>query len=813
MKFVSSISSLPISAQSAAFAPTNSADVSAIASAYQVVSATATQLYAGTAYVTSVNGAPLSASRAGNAANASLATSAWYDGTGRLISSLPDSDTVSAIASSYAESAVSGKQDTLTFDYDDGKISAINGSALAGQGGGGMITSIQSALDPWYQASISGLNGSSLYPKWAESAKSARTAATADWAWNAQSASAAPTAWASSFITGVSSPSGTIRVLGGTAIESTNSAVIPSTVIEGFYTAYAGGTTVGPNSKLHCVFPTANPSTEIIMPFLYNPGLVLWSSDNGIEGSQEKDISPETITAQVPNATAVDIWSDSWIEVNSVTASAATQEIGGGVAELAWASAIPTYSYDSEDKISAINGSAIAGGGGGATGDYVEKSAVAVVIGSGNTSWSANNEFVQGTNNSTNGNMNVFVQGTQNTATNGCTFIQGEGNYCEDSYTMAVGFYNRAQRSCAIGTMCSASSQSLAAGYENLASSRSFAQGESNSAWRGSIAQGYYNSAKNTAAVFGQYNLHGDGDTSTGNSAAFAIGDGTATGARHDLMVVTKDGEITMYSGTADTTGTGIMSSIRALSANAGGVDSATVSAIASSYAESAASGKLDSSASSSFYTTANESGFLTGVDLSPYQTTADMSGYMPTSMSSDFQQVTGMSSYALSSDVSATVDLVGTQSANWGGSALQLSAGPGVKLEKSGNVLVAGLDETVLWSGAALTPGGSSAALSEDVSHFERLKVYAVFNPSTGFTAYPQAFEYNGTHLRGGYLVWGPTDAYSGKYACGGWSITNGTSFKQVYAGQTDTYPTINFHSSYGGVMMVVGINRTAEA
>ncbi len=253
--FLSSISGYLISAASAGYAPTNSGDVSAIASAYQVVSATATQLHAGTEYVTSVNGAPLSASRAGNAANASLANSAYYDGTGRLISSLPDSATVSAIASAYAESAASGKQDELTFSYDDDKISAINGSALAGQGGGG--------------------------------------------------------------------------------------------------------------------------------------------------------------------------------------------------------------------------------------------------------------------------------------------------------------------------------------------------------------------------------------------------------------------------------------------------VDSATVSAIASSYAESAASGKLDSSASSSFYTTANESGFITGVDLSPYQTTAGMSGYIPTSMSSDFQQVTGMSSYALSSDVSATVDLVGTQSANWGGSALQLSAGAGISLVKSGNILI----------------------------------------------------------------------------------------------------------------------------
>lgn len=117
-KVLTGISGNVISAASAGFAPTNSADVSAIASAYQVVSATATQLYAGTAYVTSVNDAPLSASRAGNAANASLATSAYYDGTGRLISSLPDSATVSAIASAYAESAASSKLDeSATADF------------------------------------------------------------------------------------------------------------------------------------------------------------------------------------------------------------------------------------------------------------------------------------------------------------------------------------------------------------------------------------------------------------------------------------------------------------------------------------------------------------------------------------------------------------------------------------------------------------------------------------------------------------------------------------------------------------------------
>jgi hypothetical protein len=56
---------------------------------------------------------------------------------------------VSAIASAYAESAASSKQDELTFSYDENdRIDAINGSALAGQGGGGeqVVTSLQYAV-------------------------------------------------------------------------------------------------------------------------------------------------------------------------------------------------------------------------------------------------------------------------------------------------------------------------------------------------------------------------------------------------------------------------------------------------------------------------------------------------------------------------------------------------------------------------------------------------------------------------------------------------------------------------------------------
>jgi len=665
MQVLSSLSGLQFSALSAGHAPTNSADVSAIASAYQVVSATATQLYAGTAYVTSVNDAPLSAARAGNAANASLANSAWYDGTGRLISSLPDSAAVSAIASAYAESAASGKQDELTFSYDDDKISAINGSALAGQGGGGLITSIQSSLDPWYQTSISGLNGSALYPRWAASANSAGRATSASYA------ASAPTAWASSFITGVVSPSGTIRVLDGTAIEGTNSAMLPSTVIPGFESAssinagsWSPGTSIGPGVSVTGTIPSENPYTNLVLKMGWGGLTVSVTGDNGETASVSKLGPDEYVTAQLPNATSYTLTTDGWVTLYAITASAMTHEIGGGVGELAWASALPTYSYDSEDKISAINGSALGGQGGGV-----------------------------------------------------------------DSATVSA------------------------------------------------IASSYAESAAS-----------GKLDTTAFNSGDF-------------YTTSNPSGFIT-------------------------GVDLSDYATTA--YVDSSVSGKQDASAmsdyqptsamtayqlSGDYYSASNPSGFLTGVDLSPYQTTADMSSYIPTSMSSDFQQASAMSSYALSSDVSATVDLVGTQSANWGGSALQLSAGPGVKLEKVGDTLVASTDETVLWSGA----NASSVQLSESYTNFERLSFVVGFPAQAGHiltfdvgcmsTAFNLLFPFGNTYayfcnVKASFTTTGNVQVSDAKYVY----TPFGTS-TQV------TTETSNVSNAKTCLQKIIGIHRTAEA
>lgn len=83
-----------------------------------------------------------------------------------------------------------------------------------------------------------------------------------------------------------------------------------------------------------------------------------------------------------------------------------------------------------------------------------------------------------------------------------------------------------------------------------------------------------------------------------------------------------------------------------------GGIDSATVSAIASSYAESAASSKLDASASSQFYPTSNPSSFVD-------------SSYVDGAVSGK-ADASSLTAYAFSSDVSGVIDTVSANSANW---------------------------------------------------------------------------------------------------------------------------------------------------
>lgn len=625
-------------------------------SSAQVVTATATQLYAGTAFLTGVNGAPVSASRAGQAANASMANSAYYDGTGRLISSLPDSATVSAIASAYT----TGKQDTLTFSYDDDKISAINGSALAGQGG--------------------------------------------------------------------------------------------------------------------------------------------------------------------------------------------------------------------------------------ATGDYYEKSSTELAYGTGATS--TRSSFSIGS-----ASADYFSIGI-----GGDTFGKSIATLC----SISLGSNSAKNYSVALGRRASATGYSIAIGDTAIATQTAFAFSYA-TADNLSFAMGLNASAKNTAMVFGKNNLIGDGDVSTGNSAAFIIGDGTAANARHDLMRVTKDGEITMFSSTADTVGTGIMSSIRTISGVAdtvsansaswgqGGPVTATASAAASAYTSTGSSVSAFTGVSS-----VNGSALFTRTLLPNTQQASGAAHfhYMPSATPWGATEYTGVLSplqYATGaalamkhtnnygayykgnewfiSDVgsntaangvvraelhrtrgihlygsslnsatgfhlngsgvdgksgasawqygpteynmlTAVNDTVSVQSANWGGSALALSAGNGISLEKTGNTLVMSTDETVLWSGFEKA-SGTVHTLSEPMSNFERMK-FVVSVHSGSFQRASQVTEYDITNNTGSVTFFYPecrtiasntltsNILYVSSDSTSNWTLVGGLRY--VNTALTTGVGTYDFY-----VNKIIGVNRTA--
>jgi hypothetical protein len=325
MQVLSSLSGLQFSAASAGFAPTNSADVSAIASAYQVVSSTATQLNAGTAYVTSINETPISAARAGNAANASLATSAWYDGTGRLISSLPDEATVSSIASAYAESAASGKQDTLSFSYDDNKISAINGSALAG--GGGADMSSVSAIASSYANNVSAAASSTV-----------------------TAVSSYSSDWAKSFT--VDNVEGIDSAI--TGLKTAYSAPVSS--LMGVGSAAKSITGSGSGSTTNVEYPMG---LDVI-----NGSIKLSASNYFWTYVKYVDIEGHVYDRNIGVATVITGVSGD-ISAYSTIGSFTLNYTADSVEPLAFQRDLPTYQYDSEDKISSINGSAIAGGAGG----------------------------------------------------------------------------------------------------------------------------------------------------------------------------------------------------------------------------------------------------------------------------------------------------------------------------------------------------------------------------------------------------------------------------------------------------------------
>ena len=161
------------------------------------------------------------------------------------------------------------------------------------------------------------------------------------------------------FVQNLSSPKGTISVLNNNKIEGTNSA-IASDVIEGFVSSY-NVVSVYPGNSATLTWDRYVPNTMLFVSGAeYQEHTLTYSANTDVTGVITTTTAGQ-ISIELPtDSTSIVIGNENWSNINyNFTVSADNYyEIG----ELAWASAIPTYEYDSTNKISAINGSAIGGG-------------------------------------------------------------------------------------------------------------------------------------------------------------------------------------------------------------------------------------------------------------------------------------------------------------------------------------------------------------------------------------------------------------------------------------------------------------------
>ena len=182
------------------------------------------------------------------------------------------------------------------------------------------------------------------------------------------------------------------------------------------------------------------------------------------------------------------------------------------------------------------------------------------------------------------------------------TSLAQGSNVSASAKSLAQGYSSFANKtSLAQGDHATAGTNSLAQGYSARATDGSFAQGDLVTATVGSFAQGSGVQARNwafahglgvsasaSATVFGTFNQKGNGSA---DNVAFTIGNGTAASDRHDLLNVFRDGEITVYSATSDSTGFPIVSNVKgvygAVSANSGSwnakLDSSAIQYVAAS--------------------------------------------------------------------------------------------------------------------------------------------------------------------------------------------------------------------------------------
>ena len=216
----------------------------------------------------------------------------------------------------------------------------------------------------------------------------------------------------------------------------------------------------------------------------------------------------------------------------------------------------------------------------------------------------------------------------------------------------------------------------------------------------------------------------------------------------------------------------------------------------------------LSATESANYYPmTGNPSGFLTAVPTGTmnesafeYDTGNKISGYNGSAFACGSEIPTAVSGYWQSAS-----DTVCANSGVWGGSALQISAGPGIKFELVNDTLVASTNETVLYEGD-LSGNGATAQLSEPIQNFERIKVYGHTDDGIQYPWFTEFYPIENTLMEFGVAS---NNAGWGKWFY--FNITTGGLYTNM-TGRVLTFGTTTWNNlDFYGTTKVIGVNRIA--
>lgn len=181
----------------------------------------------------------------------------------------------------------------------------------------------------------------------------------------------------------------------------------------------------------------------------------------------------------------------------------------------------------------------------------------------------------------------------------------------------------------------------------------------------------------------------------------------------------------------------------------------------------------------------------------------------------------------ATSGDINATIDNVSANSGAWGGSALPISAGPGIKFEMADGTLVASTDETVIFNGN-ISGQLTNFTATEPITNFKELNVYVAVNDDGSTILEGKAITYDVSALSAqNALSIGGSYTISNGYTCFYnlfYQITNSTVFAKTVnkrfwiqpqsalplASQVSYNPTSTVEQLKNGyIYKIVGVDR----